>query len=307
VLEDPCRQSVELHPQLSPGGVVCVNRHRDVPLDRTGDALERQAALVVGLGLAPPPYDGRVDERDGLLLGARDQDEHTPEHPHLVGGEADPARVGHQSLHACHQASQILIEAIDLAGGEAQDGVAVLPDLGERGTPPGLLLGALSLLSNLPFDLSHRGWSLAAAGLATGCPGHGLGAIQTAKEGVMERDLWTYSEETVGDVDVTGFGVEATDGGIGKVDEATYEVGSSYIVVDTGPWIFGRKVVLPAGVIDRIDVEDETVYVSRTKDEIKNAPEYDIDRGFDDTFRGDLGTYYGERSGVKTRRGDPLT
>ncbi len=52
-----------------------------------------------------------------------------------------------------------------------------------------------------------------------------------------------------------GFKVEATDGDIGKVDEATYEVGSSYIVVDTGPWIFGRKVVLPAGMIERIDLD----------------------------------------------------
>ena len=38
--------------------------------------------------------------------------------------------------------------------------------------------------------------------------------------------------------------MEATDGSIGKVDEATSEGGSSYIVVDTGPWIFGKKVQL---------------------------------------------------------------
>ena len=50
----------------------------------------------------------------------------------------------------------------------------------------------------------------------------------------------------------TGFGVEAIDGSIGKVDEATYDTDSSSIVVDTGPWIFGRKVMLPAGV-DRPD------------------------------------------------------
>jgi hypothetical protein len=122
----------------------------------------------------------------------------------------------------------------------------------------------------------------------------------------MERDIWTYREDTIGDVDLTGFSVEATDGGIGKVDEATYEVGSSYIVVDTGPWIFGRKVLLPAGVIDRVDVANEQVFVSRTKDEIKSAPEYDVDRGFDDTYRDDLGTYYGEPTRVGTRPGDPL-
>jgi hypothetical protein len=41
--------------------------------------------------------------------------------------------------------------------------------------------------------------------------------------------------------DITGYKVHATDGDIGKVDEASMEVGASQIVVDTGPWIFGSK------------------------------------------------------------------
>jgi hypothetical protein len=111
-------------------------------------------------------------------------------------------------------------------------------------------------------------------------------------------DLWTYRGESgLGDSsarrDVTGFGVEALDGTIGKVDEATYDVSSSYVVVDTGPWIFGKKVMLPAGVIDRVDLDEEKVYVHRTKDEIKNAPEFEENSYRDAGFLERLGSYYG--------------
>jgi hypothetical protein len=105
-------------------------------------------------------------------------------------------------------------------------------------------------------------------------------------------DIYTYRDQSIATLDLTGYSVEATDGGIGKVDETTNEIGSSYIVVDTGPWIFGKKVLLPAGVIDRVDSDSETIYASLTKDEIKNAPEWDDERGVDDTYRSEVGNYY---------------
>jgi hypothetical protein len=114
----------------------------------------------------------------------------------------------------------------------------------------------------------------------------------------MHTDVWTYREQSrlganPATTDITGFEVEALDGSIGKIDEATYEVGSSYAVVDTGPWIFGKKVMLPAGVIQRVDEAEEKVFVNRTKDEIKNAPEFDPSMISDDAYRGRLGAYYG--------------
>lgn len=113
-------------------------------------------------------------------------------------------------------------------------------------------------------------------------------------------DVWTYRDQaelgsniTDTHADLSGFHVEALDGSIGKVDEATYEVGRSHVVVDTGPWIFGKKVLLPAGVVRGVDEAEELVFVNRTKDEIKNAPEYDESMIEDDTYRADVGTYYG--------------
>ena len=58
-------------------------------------------------------------------------------------------------------------------------------------------------------------------------------------------DAWNYRESaarTPGSGSLVGYRVHATDGDIGKIDEATDDVGSSQLVVDTGPWIFGRKV-----------------------------------------------------------------
>jgi hypothetical protein len=113
----------------------------------------------------------------------------------------------------------------------------------------------------------------------------------------MQTDVWTYRNESgvsTGTVqNLIGFDVEAIDGSIGKIDDATAETGSSYLVVDTGPWIFGKKVMLPAGVIQSVDMDEEKVFVNRTKDEIKNAPEFDVSLVGDDAYRGELGSYYG--------------
>ncbi len=63
-------------------------------------------------------------------------------------------------------------------------------------------------------------------------------------------------------------------------------------MVDTGPWVFGKKVMLPAGVIQRVDLDSETIFVDRTKDEIKNSPEFDKDMYRDESYRSQLGSYY---------------
>ena len=107
-------------------------------------------------------------------------------------------------------------------------------------------------------------------------------------------DAWTYRiARTAQSADIVGYEVHATDGHIGKVDDASYDVGASLIVVDTGPWIFGRKVLLPAGTIDRIDDAEEKVYVDLTKDQIKDAPDLEELAMFeDDAYRDRVFRYY---------------
>ena len=109
-------------------------------------------------------------------------------------------------------------------------------------------------------------------------------------------DTWKYRDPSLAtsltQQDITGYDVEAIDGGIGKIDDDTLETDTGHIVVDTGPWIFGKKVMLPVGVLKTVDHVNEKVFVNRTKDEIKNAPEFDDSMRNDETYRTELGTYY---------------
>ena len=47
-------------------------------------------------------------------------------------------------------------------------------------------------------------------------------------------------------------------------------------------------------MIDRVDSADEKIYVSRTKEQIKDSPEFDPERYRDDAYRSELGGYYSE-------------
>jgi hypothetical protein len=110
-------------------------------------------------------------------------------------------------------------------------------------------------------------------------------------------EVWTYRNPalatSLNKKRIVGYEVEARDGSIGKIDDATLEADMGHIVVDTGPWIFGKKVMLPAGVIESVDHENEKAFVNRTKDEIKNAPEFDDSMRHDEAYRTRLGSYYG--------------
>jgi hypothetical protein len=114
---------------------------------------------------------------------------------------------------------------------------------------------------------------------------------------VLTHDVWMYRDPTLATSlsrqELVGYEVESIDGSIGKIDDATLETEYGFIVVDTGPWIFGRKVMLPVGVIRNADHENEKVFVNRTKDEIKNSPAFDEALRHDEKYRTKLGSYYG--------------
>jgi hypothetical protein len=122
------------------------------------------------------------------------------------------------------------------------------------------------------------------------------GGIESASPG-PRFDPWSYRDDVGVEAtgrSLVGYKVEATDGSIGKVDTASHDVNSSYLVVDTGHWIFGKKVMIPAGTINHIDHSDERVYLDRTKEQVKTAPEWEDT----EEYREKVASYYGDTYGL---------
>ena len=78
--------------------------------------------------------------------------------------------------------------------------------------------------------------------------------------------------------EVIGYDILATDGSIGEVDDFVFDDHAWAIrdlVVDTRKWLPGKHVLLAPEQIDRVSWEDREVYVKLTRDEVRNAPEYE--------------------------------
>jgi hypothetical protein len=111
---------------------------------------------------------------------------------------------------------------------------------------------------------------------------------------MANASLWEFPTGVGNErTDLRGMSVAAVDGGIGKIEDVIEEAVGSSLLIDTGPWIFGKKVLLPAGLVQGIDVDAETVTVDRTKEEIRAAPEYDEHLRRDPSYQEALERHYG--------------
>lgn len=131
---------------------------------------------------------------------------------------------------------------------------------------------------------------------------HGLGVAPPAPV-VSENVKEDLEQASKGDPhlrnsdEVEGYSIEATDGGIGHVeefviDDETYKV--HYIIVDTKNWLPGKKVAVAPEWIKDVLWESSTVVVELTKEKIKNAPEYN-EEGITRDFEEELYNYYGHK------------
>ena len=114
-------------------------------------------------------------------------------------------------------------------------------------------------------------------------------------------ELGDFRDPSWAAMDFSGFDVEARDGTIGTVDKRS-EMGSDHLIVDTGPWFFGKKVVLPVGLVEQVNAEGGRLFVSRSKDEIEKAPEFDEHLVDDPAYGAELRSYYGDTEYAGERR-----
>lgn len=89
-----------------------------------------------------------------------------------------------------------------------------------------------------------------------------------------------------------GFDVQATDGHVGKVDAAHTDEDASRLIVDAREWFPGGQVVLPAGTVERIDMDESVVYVDLTKEQIRNSPRPEQIETDDPDYRTQAGVFF---------------
>jgi hypothetical protein len=109
----------------------------------------------------------------------------------------------------------------------------------------------------------------------------------------MTLELWAFRAEVPTEgADLRGMAVQALDGGIGKVTDVVEHESRTFLLVDTGPWIFGKTIKLPAGLVAGFDPAQGIVLVDRAKDDIKDAPEQDGDLADDSAHADALARHY---------------
>lgn len=101
--------------------------------------------------------------------------------------------------------------------------------------------------------------------------------------------------------EVTGYRIRATDQKLGHVedlivDDTTWEV--RYMVVDTAPLWFGKKVLISPLWVQEVDWSDRSVEVALSSDDINDAPEWDGETPIDPDYDDKLFVHYSKTTYV---------
>lgn len=90
--------------------------------------------------------------------------------------------------------------------------------------------------------------------------------------------------------------INATDGAIGTLDDLLIDDQIwmvRWVVVDTGTWIAGRKVLLPTSELGRVDQTVERIHVPLTRKQVEDSPGLDSHAPVSRQMESDIYGYYG--------------
>lgn len=92
-----------------------------------------------------------------------------------------------------------------------------------------------------------------------------------------------------------GYEIRASDGDLGKVDEFYFDDKSwtvRYIVVDTGNWLSGRKVLISPVAFGKPELESRTISVNLTCAKVRSSPNIDTEKPVNRQHEAELHEYY---------------
>jgi uncharacterized protein YrrD len=94
---------------------------------------------------------------------------------------------------------------------------------------------------------------------------------------------------------LVGYAIRATDGDLGKVDEFYFDDQTwtiRYVVVETGNWLAGRKVLLSPVALEEPDFESRTFGASLTTEQVRLSPDLDTDKPISRQHETKLSAHY---------------
>ncbi len=95
---------------------------------------------------------------------------------------------------------------------------------------------------------------------------------------------------------VRGADIRASDGTIGTADDFYFDDAqwyARYVVVDTGGWLSGRKVLITPYAVGAYDPARRELAVSLTREQVANSPDIDTDKPVSRQYEARLHDYYG--------------
>lgn len=94
---------------------------------------------------------------------------------------------------------------------------------------------------------------------------------------------------------LVGFSITATDGELGRLTDFYFDDESwtvRYLVVDTGGWLSGRKVLISPQSVTSAGWDSKTFHVNLTKEQVKASPDIDTDKPVSRQQEVTLNRYY---------------